>query len=103
MIDQPNITGLIGAAVGILGGAVGTYCSIKHTNGFRERRLMVRASVMIWAALGSLAALSVLLPRALPWIWILFFGLLPLGIAHLNRRQREIRDEEQGVRLIKSR
>ena len=34
--------------IGLIGGAVGTYASIKNTGGPRERQFMARAAAAIW-------------------------------------------------------
>ena len=89
------IGGIIGAIIGIMGGIFGTYCSIKNTNGPRERAAMVKASVVVWIALILFIALMLSLPdpyRKL--LWIPYAILLPVGIVYGNRSQQKIRAEE---------
>jgi hypothetical protein len=40
--------GIIGGLIGVAGGAMGTYFTIKHTNGRRERAFVIMASVLCW-------------------------------------------------------
>jgi uncharacterized membrane protein len=40
-----SIGGILGIALGIAGGAFGTYCSIKNTNGPLERKFTIKASI----------------------------------------------------------
>src|SRR5262245_49987066 len=89
------VGGIVGSLVGVAGGLIGTYFSIKNTNGPRERAFMIRAVLVCWIALGALFAAMFLLPQARLWIWIPYFILLPFGIRYLNKKQAAIRREEQ--------
>ncbi|MDX9868455.1 MAG: hypothetical protein RBT78_11055 [Kiritimatiellia bacterium] len=85
-----------GCLVGLAGGVVGTWASVRNTNGPRERAFMIRACAVIWVAGLAFLALMFLLP--MPWrhlLWIPYGILLPLGIITGNRRQQRIRDEER--------
>ncbi len=89
------IGGVLGGAIGLAGGVIGTYCSIRNTNGPRERRFMVRAAVVTWV--GVLLFLALLFSLPSPWrlfLWIPYGILLPVGILLGNRRQQQIRREE---------
>lgn len=89
------IGGVLGGVLGLAGGVVGTYCSIRNTNGPRERRFMVRAAIVTWIAAVTFLVLLFVLPS--PWRWLLWipYGiLLPTGIIVGNRRQQQIRREE---------
>ena len=98
-MDAGMAGGIIGAAIGIAGGAVGTYFSIKNTRGPRERQLMVRASIATWIGVTLFLVLLFLLPSPYRWlIWIPYVVILPLAITSLNRKQQAIRSEEQGTR-----
>ena len=37
---------VVGGGIGLLGGAIGTYCTIKNTRGPRERRFAIKASIL---------------------------------------------------------
>ena len=92
-------TGLVGAIVGsvlgIAGGLIGTYFSIKNTNGPRERAFMIRSAIVCWVGVGGFFAVMFFVPQARLWIWIPYCILLPVGIWYLNRKQMAIRREEQ--------
>src|SRR5262249_14628033 len=79
---DPRTIGLIGgvggAVLGVLGGVVGTYFSIKNTAGPRERAFMIRAAALAWVAVATfLVALwwTPLPYRAL--LWVPYLLLLP--------------------------
>ncbi len=89
------IGGVLGGVIGLAGGVVGTYFGIRNTHGPRERRFMVRAAVVVWVAILLFLALLLALPS--PWrflLWIPYGILLPVGIILGNRRQQQIRREE---------
>ena len=88
------IGAMVGSIIGIAGGIVGTYFSIKNTSGPRERAFMVRAAIIAWLSLAILFAVMFLLPNSRPWLWILYGLLLPLAIRYGNKRQAAIRREE---------
>ena len=89
------IGALIGCVIGLAGGVIGTYFGIKNTKGPRERGFMVKASVILWIAMGVFLALLLLLPSPYRWfMWIPYGILLPLGIIFGNRRLAQIRAGE---------
>ena len=92
---DPNILALAGGAVGVVASACGTACLIRKSKGPRERRFVVRAMLVSWIALGFLGMVSILKPKASPWVWSVFFGLLPFTAALMNRRQIALRHSEQ--------
>ncbi len=90
--------GIIGSALGIAGGVIGTYFSIKNTNGPLERAFMIKASVIAWIAITVFLALMFLLPYPYRlWLWIPYGILLPLGIIKLNKRLAELRENENAA------
>ena len=90
------VGGVVGSVIGITGGAVGTYFSIKNTNGPHERAFMVRCSVIGWIALLTFLALLLLLPTPYNFlVWIPYGILLPWSIITLNRKQAAIREAEK--------
>jgi Ca2+/Na+ antiporter len=95
------IGGIVGSVIGLAGGIIGTYFSIKNTNGPRERAFMIRASVICLVAILLFLALLFALPNPYKWfMWIPYGILLPLGIVYWNRKQQRIRqDESQNHRL----
>lgn len=89
------IGGIGGAALGVLGGVIGTYFGIKNTAGPRERAFMIRAAALAWIAIA--AFLIALWWTPLPYrdgLWVSYVLALPLAIRAGNRRQAQIRHEE---------
>src|SRR6267378_5501879 len=99
-MDVGTVGGIIiGGIIGLAGGAVGTYASIKNTEGPRERQFMVRAAIAAWVGITLFLVLLFVLPRPYRWlIWIPYGVALPLAIVCLNRKQQAIRSEEQRTR-----
>lgn len=86
---------VIGPLLGVLGGVVGTYFSIKNTNGPKERTFMVRVAVIAWLAVSLFVAGLLIVPQPYNWLlWIPYVILLPLAIRRFNKKQLEIRHEE---------
>jgi Ca2+/Na+ antiporter len=89
------IGGLVGSIIGLAGGIIGTYFSIKNTNGPRERSFTIKASIVCWIAILLFLALFLILPNPYKWfMWIPYAILLPLGIMYWNKTQQRIRQEE---------
>lgn len=89
------IGGIIGGVMGIAGGIIGTYYSIKNTNGPKERAFMLRASVAFWTFGIVFIALLFLLPSPYKWLlWAPYGILLPISIRLLNRRLAQIKQDE---------
>ena len=94
--------GMIGGAIGVAGGAIGTYYSITRTDGPIERAFMVRVSVLTWVGVTAFLVALFLLPHPYKWLlWIPYGIALPLAIRWSNRRQMQIRAGEvaRGERL----
>ena len=89
------VGGIIGGILGTAGGLIGTYFSIKNTNGPRERNFMIRAAIVVWIIVVLYVALGFLLPSSRPWLNIPYAILLTFGIRHLNRRQSAIKQDEE--------
>ena len=92
-------SGLLGAIVGLLGGAVGTYLSIKNTSRPKERRFMLKTALVLWIVLGVMVFLLFIIPIPQRWLlWIPFFIVMtamPFAILAGNKRQAQIRSEEK--------
>ena len=98
----------IGPIMGVVGGAFGTWMSIRAATNPRERKFVVRSAVQIWAfVIGSMAVLFGMIwaRRYFGWsgrtlglmqcaFWVAYTVLLVWFIVTLNRRQRRIRREE---------
>ena len=89
--------GVLGAAIGVLGGVIGTWFSIKNTRGPRERAFVVKASVICWMLIAAFLLGMWLIPHPhRHWLWLPYAIFLPLGIFSCNRRQAKIRQGESG-------
>jgi len=89
------ILGIGGAVIGLMGGIIGTYFSIKNTRGPRERAFMLKSSVVCWLGITVFLGLLFTLPSPhRHFLWMPYVVLLPLGIIHSNRTQQRIRKEE---------
>lgn len=96
-MDAGMIGGVVGGVVGLAGGIAGTYFSIRNTRGRRERAFMGRAAAVTWAAiLAFLIGLLLLPPPYNALLWVPYGLALAFGIRWMNRRQAQIRAEEQG-------
>ncbi|OVE75740.1 hypothetical protein BVX97_03595 [bacterium E08(2017)] len=93
---NPGLLGAIaGSALGVLGGVVGTYFSIKNTNGPQERSFIIKCSIAIWLCLGLFLAALCLLPNPYRWfVWIPYGIALPLGIVYVNKGHANIKEKE---------
>ena len=78
---NPGIVGgIVGSLVGIAGGLIGSYFSVKNTQGPRERTFVIRCAIACWIGVSLFLAALLLLPQARSWIWILYTILLLLAI-----------------------
>ena len=94
--------GIVGAVVGVLGGLFGTYCSVKNTQGQKERAFMVRFALITWIAVSVFLALLFLLPRPYNFLlWIPYAIALPLAIRFCNKRQLVIRESERASQTVR--
>ena len=95
-MDAGTVGGIIGVSLGLAGGAIGTYASLKNTQGPRERQFMVRVAIAAWVGITIFLVLLFLLPNPYRWlIWIPYGVALPLAILFLNRKQQAIRSDEK--------
>jgi hypothetical protein len=84
------VGGIAGGVLGVMGGLVGTYFSIKNTNGPRERAFMIRASILCWLGVSAFVACQLLLPllgRTL--LWLVYAPSLIWFVRWVNQRQAQ--------------
>jgi hypothetical protein len=90
------IGGIVGSVIGVAGGILGTYFSIRNTNGPLERAFMVKCVVVAWIAVAIFLGLLLILPIAYRvYLWIPYGVLLLWSMIKLNRKQAEIRQREK--------
>ncbi len=88
------VGGIAGGVIGVMGGLVGTYFSIKNSNGPNERAFVIRAAVLCWLGITAFLAGLFLVPR--PWnllLWVVYLPTLMLFIRWGNRGQARARAE----------
>lgn len=94
MMNPGLIGGWIGGILGIAGGIIGTFFSIRNTESPRERAFMIKACMIGWLAIAVFLILMFVLPTPYCFfLWIPYGILLPLGILFTNRTQQRIRKE----------
>ena len=64
-MDVGLVGGILGGAIGMAGGAIGTYYSIKNTGGPIERAFMIRVSAIAWVVISAFLATRSLGPAVL--------------------------------------
>jgi hypothetical protein len=90
------VGGIVGSLVGIAGGVLGTYFSIKNTNGPLERAFMVKCVALAWIAVAIFLGLLLVLPVAYRiYVWIPYGVLLLWSMKKISRKQAEIREQEK--------
>lgn len=100
-MDPGLVGGIVGGGLGLAGGVIGTWFSIRNTSGPRERAFMIRVSAIAWVAVTAFLAGLLLLPQPYNWLlWIPYGIALPLAIRSLNRRQQQIRAAEAASRAL---
>ena len=98
-MNPGTVGAIVGSVLGLLGGAAGTYFSIRNTEGPRERAFAVKASVVTWMAVIVFLAGLLLLPSPYRFgLWVPYAILLPLGIRKWNRAQALLREEDRRER-----
>ena len=93
MVDTGTIFAILGSSIGVAGGVFGTWMSIKSTNPGDERKLMVKASVIIW--IKAIVFISLFFFLSAPWkfwLWILYGPLLFICIWKINRSMQKLRE-----------
>ncbi len=88
------IGAIVGSAVGVAGGLIGTYFSYRGANSPRERRFVILASIALFVYIGSFLAVLFHFPQTRPRIVVPYAVILATGIGYLNRRQSKIQREQ---------
>lgn len=97
-MDPGTVGAIAGSAIGIFGGIVGTYFSIKNTRGPMERSYVMKASALTWVTVAVFLCALLLLPSPYNHLmWVPYGLLLGFGIRKFNETQKRIRDAETTV------
>ncbi len=89
------IGGIVGGIIGVAGGLLGTYFSIKNTNGPRERAFVIKASMACWILVLTFVSGMCLTPGLYKLFLIPIYAVgLMAGILLWNKKQTQIRLEE---------
>jgi Ca2+/Na+ antiporter len=88
---------ILGSAVGIFGGVLGTWCSIHNTRTAAERAFMIRCSIAVWVLVTAFLAGLMLVPQPYNYLlWIPYPIILTAGILWMNRMQARLRGTNCG-------
>ncbi|MFH0908316.1 MAG: hypothetical protein V1929_06105 [bacterium] len=95
--------GIIGTIGGIAGGVIGSYFSIKNTNGPAEKRFMIHCAVGFSIFVISFLIILFLTPMKYWWIaWIPYVPILWILISKLNAKQEQIRKAEKDAQRLEA-
>lgn len=90
------IGGGLGIVIGVAGAAFGTYCSIRRTNGPRERAYVKRACLQCFVFVSLFLTGLFLLPKPYALLlWIPYAFALTCFIRRWNEAQARIREAEE--------
>ena len=92
------IGAIVGGGMGLLGGVIGTYFTVKNTKGPRERAFAIKASVVCWALVLLFVAGMAIIPGWYKVILVIPYAIgLFFGIRKWNEIQFRIQKEEAGA------
>jgi hypothetical protein len=95
------IGAVIGCVLGVAGGGIGTYFSIKNAIGPRQRKFMIKAAVFSWISLAVFLGLLLGLPFPYGFImWVPYGIFLPIGITYLNKRLYQLQMEDGFTKTV---
>jgi len=87
---------IVGVTVGIAGGVIGTWATVRSAQGPRERAFVIKVAIGFWALIGLFLIALFKVPHPLRmWLWMPYVVILPMAILKCNRRQAQIRREEE--------
>jgi hypothetical protein len=100
-MDNETLVGWMGAIVGsllgVLGGVVGTYFTIKNTRGPRERAFVIKGSIICWVFVVAFVVAMWFIPQWYKFLLVFAYVIvLVFGIQKWNQTQLRIRKEESG-------
>lgn len=90
--------GLGGAAIGVLGGLIGTCCSVNRAKSKAEKSFVLKCALGTWIGVILFVCGVFFLPK--PYnhlLWGPYAVALSFGIRWMNQRQRTIIEENMGT------
>ena len=85
---------ILGSSIGIGGGVLGTWASIRFTQTPAERAFMVLCAIGSWIAVLAFVAAMIFVPAPDRWfLWIPYLVVMLVAIPWMNRVQARVRAE----------
>ena len=90
---------IVGGGIGLLGAMIGTYFTVRNTSGPRERRFVIKASILCWIIVLLFVTGMVLIPGWYKLLLIISYliGLI-VGIRKWNEIQFRLQREESAAK-----
>lgn len=89
------IGGIAGCVLGLMGGLIGAWFSYKNAKGPKERRFVIKSSIVLFLGISSFLVLLFCLPSPyVQLIWIPYIILLPAAIVYISKKQRYLQLQE---------
>jgi len=102
-MDTGTMVVTLGAAIGVAGGVVGTYCSISNTKSNEERSFMVKCSLWTWVlTIGFLCGLLMLPEPYNKLMWGAWVLVIVFGSRWMNNRSQELRTKNVAEQVAAS-
>ena len=92
--------GILGSLLGILGGVIGTVVPYRLANTPRQKGFVLKAAAFFWVLVMVFLAALWLVPSPFNLLlWIPYVVILLVSINWLNKRQRQMLEEESAASL----
>lgn len=93
---HPGMVGaIIGTVLGVLGGAIGTYVSLRNARSEKERRFLICCAVAMTAGISLFLGLLFMVPADYRFlVWIPYAVILPASIRFANSAHAKLLSEE---------
>ncbi|MCI0361725.1 MAG: hypothetical protein L0211_24840 [Planctomycetaceae bacterium] len=88
-----NSGAILGSLIGLVGGIIGTWCSIRNSTTPAERAFVIRCSIGVWVLVMAFVIGLLLIPT--PYnhlLWMPYVIILVVSILWMNRAQARLRD-----------
>ena len=92
-MDAGMVGAIAGSTIGVLGGLIGTGCSIWRAESSAERQFIVKASVVMWSLIPAFLAGILLIPNPYNHLmWLPYCFMLSFGIRKFSEKLQQIRE-----------